>query len=198
MSGIISIKVKNQGRPWVFLILPSYQEYLFLRVRNSYLYLLSPLESITITKCTRLRIVTGPVQNIVRVRDCSNLELITTAKIVLVEGTINSRLYVNSEEQIVVDGPSCSQLVLSPYSVNIKGLAPLQSAVFQQETIILRQPQNRSRGDIVQIEPELKQFMVPFQELNLSIDGFSPNNKKVDEWESSLENEVILRSFLIF
>lgn len=172
---------------------------MFLRVRNSYLYLLSPLESITITKCTKVRIVTGPVQTIVRVRDCSNLELITTAKIVLLEGTINSRLNVNSEEQIVVDGPSCSQLVLSPYSVNINGLAPLESSVFQQEVIILRQPPNRNRDDIVQIEPELTQFMVPFQELNLSSDGFSSNtlkNKKVDEWENFLEKEVILNPSL--
>ena len=177
---------------------------MFLRVRNSYLYLLSPLESITITKCTRLRIVTGPVQTIVRVRDCSNLELITTAKIVLVEGTINSRLYVNSEEQVVVDGPSCSQLVLSPYSVNINDLTPLQSAVFQQEAIILRQPQNISKDDIVRIEPQFTQFMVPFQELNFSFvstsDGISPstlNNKKIEEWENFLENEVILKPFFV-
>ena len=61
------------------------------RCSNSFLYLLSSLESITITKCKKVRIVTGPVANIVRIRDCSNLELYTTARVVLVDGTFDSR-----------------------------------------------------------------------------------------------------------
>ena len=61
------------------------------RCSNSYLYLLSSLESITVTKCKKVRIVTGPVTNIVRIRDCSNLELFTTARVVLVDGTFDSR-----------------------------------------------------------------------------------------------------------
>merc|ERR1719187_1066685 len=92
------------------------------RCQKCFIYLLSSLRSLTITKCSDCTIVTGPISGNLSVRRCSNVNIISLANRVMIGESINSTLNIFTPNKIIFNGETCRNVTLGPFNTNYHGL----------------------------------------------------------------------------
>lgn len=84
------------------------------RCHYSYLYLLSPLRSVTIEKCRNTTIVLGPVETTVYLSHCEKVTLIAPCRNVMISGSTLCSLYILTPNTPVILGGN-DTILLAPY-----------------------------------------------------------------------------------
>uniref|UniRef100_K1QKQ2 TBCC domain-containing protein 1 n=1 Tax=Magallana gigas TaxID=29159 RepID=K1QKQ2_MAGGI len=84
------------------------------RSHYSFLYLLSPLRSVTIEKCRNSTIVLGPVEVALYISHCENLTVISAARNVMICGSTSCTLHLLTPNRPVLLGGN-EALTLAPY-----------------------------------------------------------------------------------
>ncbi|XP_056020202.1 TBCC domain-containing protein 1-like isoform X2 [Ostrea edulis] len=84
------------------------------RSHYSYLYLLSPLRSVTIEKCRNTTIVLGPIEIALYISHCENLTVISVARNVMISGSTSCTLHLLTPNRPVILGGNDS-ILLAPY-----------------------------------------------------------------------------------
>jgi len=153
------------------------------RCNNSFLYLLAPLASLSVTKCVNTTIVTGAVRYLVRLRDCKSIKVSTLAPLVVVGDTWESSLYVRTKDRVIVDGESCGDLGIYPYNANFNGLDEDEKAlnsrlVYQQHPLVINQELSWNQVIRRQSYLNFAPFFIPFLNLNLTDNKDLPDEYK--------------------
>lgn len=84
------------------------------RSHYSFLYLLSPLRSVTIEKCRNSTVVLGPVEVALYISHCENLTVISAARNVMICGSTSCTLHLLTPNRPVLLGGN-EALTLAPY-----------------------------------------------------------------------------------
>ncbi|KAJ8312307.1 hypothetical protein KUTeg_009680, partial [Tegillarca granosa] len=182
------------------------------RCHYSYLYLLSPLRSVTIEKCRNTTIVLGPVETTVYLSHCEQVILIAPCRNVMVSGSTLCTLYVLTPERpMILSGNDT--ILLAPYHtfypcledhMNKVGIGPNRN-LWDQPLCI--GPDHRDDTPVWELLPvqEFFTFNIPFEMegSTQSIPGGLPlkyqkavsgRQKQIDIWQKMVKESGIHRS----
>ncbi|XP_069081886.1 TBCC domain-containing protein 1 isoform X1 [Pleurodeles waltl] len=84
------------------------------RCNESFIYLLSPLRSVTIEKCRNSTFVLGPVQTTLHLKDCDNVKIIAVCHRLSLSSTLSSTFHcLTSTRPLILSGNQ--DVTLAPY-----------------------------------------------------------------------------------
>ncbi|XP_076452552.1 TBCC domain-containing protein 1-like [Babylonia areolata] len=93
------------------------------RSHFSYIYLLSPLRSVTVEKCRNTTVILGPVEAFVHVSNCDNVTIIAAARTIMVSGsTLCSLHLLTPNRPLLLSGNDT--IVLAPFHTHYPSLGP--------------------------------------------------------------------------
>ncbi|XP_064612492.1 TBCC domain-containing protein 1-like isoform X2 [Liolophura sinensis] len=84
------------------------------RCHYSYLYLLSPLRSVTIEKCRHSVIVLGPVETTIHISHCEQVTVISPCRNIMISGSTLCVLYLLTPQRPLILGGN-DTILLAPY-----------------------------------------------------------------------------------
>ncbi|KAK3084980.1 hypothetical protein FSP39_022321 [Pinctada imbricata] len=84
------------------------------RSHYSFLYLLSPLRSVTVEKCRNTTVVLGPVETTLYISHCENVTVIASCRNVMVSGSTLCTLYLLTPNRPLILGGN-DTILLAPY-----------------------------------------------------------------------------------
>jgi len=187
------------------------------RCKESFIYLMTSLCSLDITKCSDTTIVTGPIRNNLNINRCSNVKIISIANRVIIGETFNSTLNVATPNQLIFNGETCRNVTLGPYNTNYVNLeGDLEKvAMLTIPTLVWKKPIVLTKDEIkincrsafpfkIMKAEAFSIFVVPFKGMSIRKDMFNPENEYkeivknrselVKQWEefkeqANLDNE---------
>nr|ADG63460.1 crystallin gamma S-like protein [Crepidula fornicata] len=96
------------------------------RSHFSYIYLMSPLRSVTVEKCRNTTVIVGPVEAFVHVSNCENVTIIAPCRTIMVSGSTLCTLYLLTPNRpLLLSGNDT--IVLAPYHTHYPALGPHMS-----------------------------------------------------------------------
>ncbi|KAL8610824.1 hypothetical protein ACOMHN_056679 [Nucella lapillus] len=106
------------------------------RSHYSYIYLLSPLRSVTVEKCRNTTVILGPVEAFVHISNCENVTVITACRTVMVSGSTLCSLYLLTPNRpLLLSGNDT--ITLAPYHSHYPSLGPHMARVGLTHTLNL-------------------------------------------------------------
>jgi len=181
--------------------------------KSSFIYLLTSLNSIQISKCSDTTIITGPVKSSVKISRCKNLRVVILARRLIVQDCVHCTLMIYTPTPPII-GASCHNIILGPHNSNYYGLekdmrrSKLEKNCLNMWDSPILMPSTSSK--IVKILPPadfdlhclpFSSFIpVPFVKLPTAFEtSLAERQKMVDNWESMKisaqltpdENEVL-------
>jgi len=181
------------------------------RSHHSFLYLLSPLRSVTIEKCRNTTLILGPVEGTVHISGCENVTLIAPCRHFMISGSTLCTVYLLSPNRpLLLSGNDTIRL--APYHtyyasledhMNRAGIGTIPN-LWDQPLCI--GPDHRDDQPVWEILPESEfyTFSVPFemQGRTKSIPGNLPSHyqkelnkrqKQIDIWQHQVKDAGLTR-----
>ncbi|XP_059154104.1 TBCC domain-containing protein 1-like [Physella acuta] len=181
------------------------------RSHHSYLYLLSPLRSVTIEKCRNTTLILGPVEATVHVSGCENVTIIAPCRNLMISGSTLCTLYLLTPHRpLLLSGNDT--IMLAPYHTFYASLeehmvkAGISTAPNLWDQPLCIGPDHRDDQPVWQILPESEfyPFSVPFemQGSTKAIPGSLPSyyqkelnkrQKQIDTWQHMVKDAGLSR-----
>ncbi|CAG2247058.1 TBCCD1 [Mytilus edulis] len=176
------------------------------RCHYSYLYLLSPLRSVTIEKCRSTTIVLGPVETTIYLSHCEKVTLIAPCRNIMISGSTLCNLYTLTPNRPVILGGN-DTLLLAPYHTFYPSIEDHMNKVgignsknlWDQPLCV--GPDHKDEGPVWELLPvsEFFTFNIPFEVegTTTSIPGGLPNKyqkavtqrqKQIDSWQKTVKD----------
>ncbi|XP_002120383.2 TBCC domain-containing protein 1-like [Ciona intestinalis] len=91
------------------------------RCHKAYIYLLSPLKSVSIEKCTGSTFALGPVATCIRVVSCQNITIIAPCRSIMITGSEDVTLYITTPTQPIISSDNTASheeppVTFAPYN----------------------------------------------------------------------------------
>lgn len=176
------------------------------RCHYSYLYLLSPLRSVTIEKCRNTTLVLGPVETTVYLSHCERVTLIAPCRNVMISGSTQCNLYILTPNRPVILGGNDS-IILAPYHTFYHSIEEHMTKVgigssrnlWDQPLCV--GPDHKDEGPVWELLPvaEFFTFNIPFEieGTTKGIPGGLPSKyqkavsqrqKQIDSWQKTVKD----------
>lgn len=175
------------------------------RCHFSYLYLLSPLRSVTIEKCRNTTIVLGPVETTVYLSHCEKVTLIAPCRNVMISGSTLCSLYILTPNRPVILGGN-DTVLLAPYHTFYSNVEEHMNKVGVGSSRNLWDqplcvgPDHKDEGPVWELLPveEFFTFNIPFDigGTSTGIPGGLPSKyqkavtqrqKQIDSWQKTVK-----------
>jgi len=167
------------------------------RCKQSFIYLMTSLRSLSITKCSDTTIVTGPIRNNLNINRCTNVRVISVANRVIIGETFNSLLHIATPNEIIFNGETCRNVTLAPFNTNYAnleddlekvGMLKIPTSVWKKPIVLTKseiKTNCRAAFPFKIMRPELfSAFVVPFKGLNVNNIMFDLE----DEYKQNVNN----------
>ncbi|XP_067650702.1 TBCC domain-containing protein 1-like isoform X1 [Haliotis asinina] len=181
------------------------------RSHHSYLYLLSPLRSVTIEKCRNTTVVLGPVETCVHLSNCENVTVIAICRSIMVSGCTLCTLHLLTPTRpMLLSGNDT--ILLAPYHTfypqleEHMSLVGISASLNQWDMPLCVGPDHRDETPVWEIMPvhEFFTFTVPFdmEGPTKSIPGglasryqkaVSQRHKEIDRWQKMVKDAGLTR-----
>merc|ERR1712150_3353 len=181
------------------------------RSHHSFLYLLSPLRSVTIEKCRNTTLILGPVEASVHVSGCENVTVIAPCRHFMISGSTLCNVYLLTPHRpLLLSGNDT--IMLAPYHTYYASLedhmarAGIGGTPNLWDQPLCIGPDHRDDQPVWHILPETEfyTFSVPFemQGRTKSIPGNLPSRyqkelsrrqKQIDTWQHQVKDAGLAR-----
>lgn len=181
------------------------------RCHYSYLYLLSPLRSVTIEKCRNSTIILGPVETTVYLSHCEKVTLIAPCRFLMISGSTMCNLHLMTPSRPMILGGN-DTILLAPYHTHYGNLqdqlttAGISADHNQWNQPLCVGPEHRDETPVWELLPvqEFFTFNIPFQMegSTTEIPGGLPTKyqkavtqrqKMIDSWQKTVKEAGLTR-----